>query len=282
MDTTLFRSAIVWTNLRPPEATVLDQALRWAGRFHIPIEVVLADPSSSGDGHDGALVRSFVEKCDRQHLPCVLHQAQAVGPVAPELLGSPDDLLVFGPSLRSFLDPAVHDRRLCDLAPATLQCTGERKNLSHVLILDEGRRFTHAFLCGLVELCQSLEASPVVLTLAASEAAGQRRQERLQAEAAAVGLRAQFDVFVGHDPCAAVARVARWRHCGVVVRQRRGPSPWWKWLHRDALEGLTDLDNGPALLELPDRWEPHAAPALEPAHERLVGAAATAAVPHAS
>jgi hypothetical protein len=89
----------------------------------------------------------------------------------------------------------------------------------------------------------------VVLTVSPSERVALRQQQRLQA--LAPELAGEFDSYVGPDVSGGVSRIARWRHCNVILRQRRAPTAW-RWFRGTAKALSLELDPSFAVLELPE------------------------------
>jgi K+-sensing histidine kinase KdpD len=109
-----------------------------------------------------------------------------------------------------------------------------------VLVLDQdgdGERF----LADAVQLCHERGATPIVLSVAVSERAARNRQARARAALGAAGLPAEFDLLASLNTQSAVAQVARWRRCPVVLVGRPTAAPWWRrWWRgaRDRADGL--------------------------------------------
>jgi hypothetical protein len=144
--------------------------------------------------------------------------------------------------------------------PPILFCPDEWQPLRHLLIVHEGKT-AEAQLPSIAALCRSLDCTAVVLTLARSPAQAVRRQQVIQALAAALGLNAEFDSFVGADVPAAVARLAAWRHCQVVLWTRPAQARWRNWIPTEPARPWTSWPASLAVLELPtvgwpERFEP--------------------------
>src|SRR5262249_31655113 len=147
------------------------------------------------DGVDPLI--GFADKCARLGVSCDVQRGNAPLPPEPE----EGDLHVLDRNT-SASDIAT--------AAATLRCAVPWQPRARLLILEEGRPLSSAFLQAAVRLSRGWSSEPVVLTVARTERAALRQQQRLQA--LAPDLAAEFDSYVGPDVPGGVARIARWRH----------------------------------------------------------------------
>jgi hypothetical protein len=136
---------------------------------------------------------------------------------------------------------------------AILVCSQSHGQVSRALILHDAQDEECSSLSSALALCGLLQAVPVILTTAHTEAAA--RHGRQIAEAACLRYRtpAHLDYVVGMDLRAAVDSIARWRRCSHVFMARRRVTSWWNRTGPDILELLLKLADSLSLLALPDR-----------------------------
>lgn len=164
---------------------------------------------------------------------------------------APDDLLVLDQGLPPAQKHYLFHQAARDLAQAVLVCPRAWSPLARVLLVDQGSATTGGFLQRAAALCQGLGVEPIVLTVARSERTAKVRQEAARAALADRGLRACFDFLVGADVRAAVACIARWRQCQLVVVPRQDSPPWWRWLRGAMIDWVTKVTEFTSFLSLP-------------------------------
>jgi K+-sensing histidine kinase KdpD len=142
-----------------------------------------------------------------------------------------------------------------------------------VLVVQEHHDPASSFLGAAAELCRSLQARPVVLTVARTESEAERRQVLAEEAFAARRLHADFDFVVGLDVRTAVASVARWRRCSHVFMERQHAPSWWPWRRGDTITQLLGLTGSLTLLALPDMG-PLSQPSAVEQHPAVAGRAA--------
>jgi K+-sensing histidine kinase KdpD len=125
------------------------------------------------------------------------------------------------------------------------------KPMSRVLVLnDEGDR-RNGFLDAVAELCRTLEAPPVVLTVTRTEEEARELEHAAREWFEARGLAAHYDCVIGDAMPTAVARVARWRHCTHVLVGRQPRLRWWQRLRGSSLHRRFGLPDSLNILSLP-------------------------------
>jgi hypothetical protein len=64
-------------------------------------------------------------------------------------------------------------------------------------------------------------------------------------------LAADFDFLVGAEARTAVAGVARWRRCQLVIVKRQDCASWWRWLRGSRTDWIMSLMGSFSFLSLP-------------------------------
>jgi nucleotide-binding universal stress UspA family protein len=243
----MFRRVAVLLDSLAPSRGAFAHGLLWAQRSHAPlcgVSGIDGEPLLATDT-PGERELACAATCARYG---VAWEANACVPVEQELskMVGPSELLVFGPSLSP-----VRMRWLCsdpEIKSAVLVCPSEAAFVSRVLVLDAPGQGDAPYLRLAAQICQSIRAGMVVLSLGASQR--QVEQRRRQAQAALLPSEAMvdFDVVVGPNTNTALANVARWRHCQMVITRRQRRSFWRRWLGREAASGW--LDPAVSLLHL--------------------------------
>jgi hypothetical protein len=136
---------------------------------------------------------------------------------------------------------------------ATLVCPPSHGPVSRALILHDAHADSVRMLSSALALCGLLQAVPVILTTADSEAAA--RHGRRIAEAACFRHRisAYLDYVAGMDLRSAVGSIARWRRCSHVIMAPRRVTSWWNRAGADTLEILLKSADSLNFLVLPER-----------------------------
>jgi hypothetical protein len=164
---------------------------------------------------------------------------------------APDDLLVFDQGLPAVQKQDLFRQALRDQAPAVLVCPATWVPLSRVLVVDQKDTPEEVFLRRAAALCRGLGTDSIVLTVARTERAARLRQATARETLAGAGLDADFDFLVGAEVRGAVASIARWRRCQLVVMRRQDCPPWWRWLRDPHAEWMMNLTESLSFLSLP-------------------------------
>jgi hypothetical protein len=245
---TLFRRLSVVLDQLAPDRGTFAHALDWAWRLQVPVHVI-ADPTWNSAA--GAQTKSAcASACARRGVGWEASHWRGAAAQGLRPLLSPSDLLVLGQALPRSLKSALLGESLRDGAPAVLVSPDTWTPLSRILLLDQGDRPAERFLVTAAELCRSFRAAPVVLTVARSERAGQLRQHAVRAALAVHGLDADFDLVIGSEARAAAVSVARWRRCQLIVMERPGSPPWWRWPRATTMEWFMNQVESPAVLAI--------------------------------
>lgn len=170
----------------------------------------------------------------------------------------PEDLLIFSHALPPDRKKTFLRESLRHAGRAVLICTDSSMPVARVLLLHQGGQPNTVFLTRAAQLCAELGARAVVLTVARSERLALQQQQAAREALACCALRADFDLLVGTDVRAAVAHVARWRGCRLVLMQQQDTPAWWRWLRGGTAERLLDLTHTISVLALRGEPEPRA------------------------
>jgi hypothetical protein len=201
---------------------------------------------------EAALTRACAAACGRANVPWRLtrwpaHQADQLGDVVGRT-----DLLVVGQRLGSLGRTVVAEQLARLDSPPVLVCSDAWKPVSRILVLDEGQGAKADHLASGAAVARCFGAGIVVLTVARSERTARVRQQAARAAVARYRMTADFDLAVGTDVATAVAQVARWRRCSLVVHKRHSGRGWWFWPRQTATESLLGIGGDLALLTLPE------------------------------
>lgn len=224
-----------------PERGAFLQALLWARRFHAPLlgisvlegERLLAVESPSERD------RACADFCFRQGVVWESISCKNLDRLAPVFDG-PTHLLMVGRSL----SPAAI-RRLAYRAQAKgsmLICPELLPQLSRVLVVDGPEKADQAYLLAAIDVCRSLRASMVILSLGHSHGTAHLRRQQLQAILVRAGMEADIDLVVGSEMREAVVKIARWRRCQMVIFNRPPTNRWLNWLRPEPMSKLIDLE----------------------------------------
>jgi hypothetical protein len=252
MEPAVIRQVSVWLDESAPAGGAFAHALEWAALLGLPLQGVAAPGARrppAGPEADDALPGCGAA-CARRG---VAWSGRGTSPTArgvDALLG-PDALCVFGHSLPATLKGEL--LRRSNPRTAALVCPSSWEPLKRVLILHQDRGPDSPFLGTAAALCRAFQAEPVVLTVAASEADAQRRQEAARGILAAQRLIADFDFVVGFDVRTAVLQAACWRRCPHVFVEKQQVAPWRRWLSGDPLGWLMGRSECLTFLALPDQ-----------------------------
>jgi hypothetical protein len=158
------------------------------------------------------------------------------------------DLLIFGQYLAAAQKAAILQATYKPHSPAVLVCPQERLPLSRVLLLDRADEHPERLLATAAQFGPFFEDGLVILTLAQSQRAGQRRQEKLREALEGVAFKVELDLLVSRDLCA-ISHVAQWRQCSLLVLER-SPQNWWGRLWGDPIEAILQMSGLPPMLAL--------------------------------
>ena len=219
----IFRRLVVFLDELAPQQGVFPLALDWARRFCLPIcGVPDAGPTS-------AIAVAGERRCEEINVAW-----EAAYPYGRELrdlrlIIRPGDLLIFGRALRSARRGEFFDELLRTDTVPVLFGSDASSLPSRVLLVDQGEHSSEQFIAAGGDICSSLGANLIVLTLARSDRLAHRREEATRNLLATRGINADFDFMVGREPRAAIASVARWRRCSLVIVEQKSVHPWWRW-----------------------------------------------------
>ncbi|HEV3257939.1 MAG TPA: hypothetical protein VG013_13720 [Gemmataceae bacterium] len=177
----------------------------------------------------------------------------------------PADLFVFGQALAPAQKKDLLRQAVDSGAAAILICPDNWQALHRVLVLDQGSQANERFLAAAAQLCRCFQAKAVVLTVADSERTARLRQGAAREMLAGCGLDADFDLVVGAEVGDAVANVARWRRCQLVVMERHNSQAWRRWPGHPRTETLIDLTQDLTFLALPESGVAGTVPQRTPA-----------------
>jgi hypothetical protein len=267
-----------------PDQGAFAHALNWAERLELSIRGLLgpgwssmgkdrnqASQKASGSGEAISLPTARAEEGRRMTNDLIAACAAACGRRVP-WEGCPGEVQAadrlpneLGPGellVRGSAWPAGHERE--ERRQTVLVCPPVWKGCDRALVLDEDSSGGDSYLISAVELCQSLRAEPFVLTVSRSPRAAWRRQQAARAALARSGRLCALDSVIGAEVGAAVAHVARWRRCPLVLTQRRA-AVWWRWWRGDTADKLLGLTGDVALLTFPGAGvhvphDPHCTP----------------------
>lgn len=178
---------------------------------------------------------------------------QALSQHAMQQFLRPPDLCVFSDAVPQPLRNELLRQSLRSFQTPVLVCPSSWEPVARVLVLQQQREFSPAFLKSCMALCHGLRVRPVVLTVARSEREALYRQHLAEQELAAGGLLADFDFIVGSDVRTAVTSEARWRRCSHVFMERTSAPSWWRRLRGENVEHLLDGSGSLAFLAVPGR-----------------------------
>jgi hypothetical protein len=174
------------------------------------------------------------------------------GAQAEGLEFGPDELYVVGHYLHQNKTMYLLRQLFQDERTPLVVCPDDWLPMTRMLILDSDSSPRHGFLARAGRLAHDLAVPPVLLTVARTEIAARERQRAAREIFANQDLNGDFDFVVGSDVLDAVAGVARWRRSRLVVMERRGAHPWWRWSRNPTMERLMSVLTSVAFLALPE------------------------------
>jgi hypothetical protein len=196
-------------------------------------------------------VQACAEACSRANVAwegAVLDGTRGV--VLPATV-TREDLLVFDQRLSAVQKQDLFRQARRNDGPAILLCPTAWLPLTRALVVDQRDTFREGYLRWAVGYCRGLGTDPIVLTIARTERTARLRQAVARETLAEAGLTADFDFLVGAETRMAVARIARWRRCQLVILQRQDSPPWWRWLRDTYSEWMTNWTETLSFLSLP-------------------------------
>jgi hypothetical protein len=115
-------------------------------------------------------------------------------------------------------------------APALLFSSASGELPTRILLIDRGGPGADDLLQMTAKLCALFRAGLVALTVARTERKARQRQSQARETLLGCPVPVNFDFLAGAEARAAVAHVARWRRCQLVVLEVTHASPWARWL----------------------------------------------------
>ena len=235
----------VWLDRLTPTGGSFAQGLDWAARLHVPLHGILVrEAQRSRESSSPQREQELLDRCSDQCRRLDVSWDAAVCTQTPALaagaLACSNELCVFSHALAPVLWDALLHGALSGAETLALVCPETAPRLERVLIVNEDNGSDSGFLVSAAQLCKTLAAAPVVLTVARQERTGRRRELLAEDVFARGGVTAEFDLIVGADICQAVVLAARCRGCTHVFVERH-PAPWWRWLRGDNLQRLLGL-----------------------------------------
>jgi len=168
----------------------------------------------------------------------------------------PADLYVVSHPLYQSKIAGVRDHLFRDARTALIVCPDDMLATTRTLILDSSGSHREGFLTRAARLAASLAVRPVVLTVARSETAARERQRSAREILMAQGVDGDFDFVVGSEVCTALASVACWRRSQLVVFERQGDPPGWRWLRAPTMDKLIGVSSSLVFLAIPEAGVP--------------------------
>jgi hypothetical protein len=267
----------VWLDELAPEGAFA-HALEWASQLRVPLQAVVGPtPERSLDESGNKEFDRLAERLESCAAVCrskgvswktAIRCEKPMGRM--EQLFGPDRLGVFGSNLPLPLkEKLLRWAQRCGEGPVLIASLAWQP-VSRVLVLHELFGPDDSFLDSVADLCRTFRASPVVLTVAGTEAKARQGQRRAQEDLAQHRLEADFDFLVGGDLRVGIPAVARWRQCSHVIVPQLHAAPWWRWFRRGIIGHLLRWPDSLSVLVLPPACPLSSAPAdldyLEPAH----------------
>ena len=241
-----------------PDRGAFPQAVSWGAHLQVPVQGIAVRPASSLRQHDQAaysplpheIGKSCAAICRQNNVRWELSDRS--GPDLGEAWSSirRDDLLIFGRGLAHGEKKQLLRHAQRSNGPGVLICPDDMPALRRILLVQQDN-LQEEFLRIAVGLCRCFQAGLVVLSVARSNRAAQTGEQAARRALANAGIETDFDVLVGSEVRVAVAHVARWRHCQLVVMQGERSNSWWRWLRGTPAEEMMDLAASLSFLSLP-------------------------------
>jgi hypothetical protein len=268
----MFRRSVVLLNRLAPDRGAFPHALELAQRLRIPLYGVtfstranLEEPIPRKGREESNLESNpaapqGTESGVRSACACACARTRVVwewlhldgDPVASlRKAVAPKDVLVFEQALLpGEKDELVH-HAMAAQTPAVLVCPGQWNPLNRALLVDQGFSPPDDFLLWAAALCRRLGVETIVVTVARSERLARQRQGKARLALAGQGLNVAFDSLIGAEIRGALACVARWRRCQLVVVQRAEDPAWLPWLRRASTDWMINGSEFASFLSLP-------------------------------
>jgi nucleotide-binding universal stress UspA family protein len=249
----IFRRLIVLLDDGAPLQGAFAHALEWAWHLRLPIHAwALSFPGPASEEF-AAKVNACAKVCGDWGVELRLTPMDGESVLRFRQQLRPEDLLIvsYAPTVPERL---ALIRQVLQEPAAVLICPQAWKSsLSHMLFLYRGCDQNQEALATVMDLCRCLQTTPVVLTVAGSQREGSRLQQPVRAAFADHRQEANFDLLIGAEVAEAAARVARWRHCQLLVMGCYGRPPWARWFGGSTTERLIGLADSLAVLTIPKR-----------------------------
>lgn len=142
----------------------------------------------------------------------------------------PDDLFICGPHVPPLYKKNVLREALRKGAPALMLTSPNAVLPTRVLLIDQGGPGADHLIGLTAKLCVMARAGLVALTVARTEREARQRQRQAREMLQGWNLLVNFDFLAGAEVWSAVASVARWRRCQLVVMESGHANPWGRWL----------------------------------------------------
>jgi hypothetical protein len=235
----MFRSISVLLNEPEARGSALSHASEWASRLRLPLRG-LEWPMPALNSREGALQ-----------------------------LFRPFELCVLENELPSAFKEMLFSRVLRSTQTSAMICPRTWRPVSRVLIVNQHPRPGDGFLDATAGICRAFEVTPILLTVARTEAEARTRERSTEEAFARRRLTVDCDIVTECDVTTAVVRAMRWRRCSHVLVEHRCTPRWRRWLEGDLVRDLAALPDSPALLAL------HETTALPSGESSDVGRAAS-------
>jgi hypothetical protein len=262
--TAIFRRLVVLLDHLAPRQGAFQQAVQWAGRLQLPMQGICApvlDTSNStavrtrspmlehilvanGLGREACAEEDYSGVCQSLGIRWNCSPWRGTASSTLRQLAEPGDLVIMGQAQKQDL---LNKQSLQNL-PAVLVCQDQYRAISRILVLNKQGDGGGRFLIRAAQLCVSLQASPIVLTVARSVREALVAQSTAQRTLLEQSVQADFDCLVGSEVRLAVATVANLRRCQLVMMERGISKPWWRWKRAPINERIMDLNQSFALL----------------------------------
>lgn len=266
----IFRRIVVLLDGLAPSQGAFAHALDWAGHLQLPILAVLGSdcqpqPGSPASPPGGTLrpragagvgiaqvVADCAAACGQRGVPwqTASWEAQTVG--LSHHLRQAGDLVVLGRASAPAQNKTWLRAIQLDLGLPVLFCPDNWIPCSRILVLNQQHPAQESLLTAAVELCRGFQARAVILTVARSERVAQAWQRATQEALADSGLCCDFDLVSGAEVPAAVAQVARWRRCQVILTAHPFAPRWWRRWRSGTTEKLFGLAGEFSFLAIPE------------------------------
>jgi hypothetical protein len=270
----MFRCISVLLNEPEARGGALAHASEWASRLRLPLrglEWPVPAPNSPNGRWPRPVPRLPKAVAER------LQGIAAISPAAREALGTacgrgeisweatawqgppdlgaqhlfrPFELCVFENELPSAFKEMLFSEVLRSAQTSAMICPPTWRPVSRVLVLNQHQRPGDGFLDAAADICRAFEVTPILLTVARSEAEARALERSAEEAFARRRLTVDCDIVAGCDVTTAVARAVRWRRCSHVLVEHRCMPRWRRWLGGDVVRELAALPDSPALLAL--------------------------------